>query len=120
MSGYAFKNFDVGDVSMNRTADEGGTTLTMAARSDDLSLFERALEQNWLADITLYELDIAGGMPSDLAGAVEVAKFLGEVVTMSTNLTEIQVKLGTAMDAISGEIPGRRITTSLVGRLPTL
>ena len=29
------------------------------------------------------------------------------------------MELGAAIDAISGEIPGRRVTTSLVGRLPT-
>ena len=120
VNGYEFKSFDVGEISMNRTADEGGTTLTLPATAELLALFERALEQNWLADIVLYEFSIAGGLPIDLTGAVEVAKFLGEVVTMTTNLVELQVMLGTAMDAISGEIPGRRITTSLVGRLPTL
>jgi len=39
---------------------------------------------------------------------------------MQTDLTTIQAEIGAAMDAISGDIPGRKITTSLVGRLPSL
>ena len=37
-----------------------------------------------------------------------------------TDLAHNPVELGAAIDAVSGEIPGRKITTSLVGRLPTL
>ena len=49
-----------------------------------------------------------------------IAQFVGELMGMDTDLTRINVALGAAMDAISGDIPGRKITTSLVGRLPSL
>ena len=39
---------------------------------------------------------------------------------MQTDLVKITAELGAAIDAITGDIPGRKITTSLVGRLPTL
>ena len=51
----------------------------------------------------------------DPAAGTLVAQFVGEVVSMQTDLTTIEVELGAAMDAISGDIPGRKITTSLVG-----
>ena len=38
---------------------------------------------------------------------------------MHTDLVELSVELGAAIDAVSGDIPGRKITTSLVGRLPS-
>ena len=49
-----------------------------------------------------------------------VARFVGEVMGMQTDLVTIEAELGAAVDAISGDIPGRKITTSLVGRLPVL
>ena len=46
--------------------------------------------------------------------------FVGEVISLSTDLTEIQIELGAAIDAVSGEIPGRRVTTSVVGKVADL
>lgn len=120
VDGYVFRSFNSSDMQMNRTADEGGLAITMNATSDSLSFFEKAIEEAYLADIVLYEMDVTVGMPTDLRDAWIVGRFLGEVIGMGTNLTQLAVELGTAMDAVSGEIPGRRITTSLVGRLPTL
>jgi hypothetical protein len=65
-------------------------------------------------------MDASTSMPTDLNSAVLVSRFVGEVISLSTDLTEIQIELGAAIDAVSGEIPGRRVTTSVVGRLPTL
>ena len=48
-------------------------------------------------------------------GATIVAAFTGEIMGMQTDLTTIEVEIGAAIDAISGDIPGRKITTSLVG-----
>ena len=120
VSGYTFVSFDTSEILINRTADEGGITLSMAATSNHLGFLETAISSEYLARITLYEMPVSSSMPTDLSNATVVAKFVGEVVTMQTDLTSIQVEIGAAIDAISGEIPGRKITTSLVGRLPTL
>ena len=120
VDGYVYRNFQSTDVSMNRSVSEGGINVTMAATADNLALLETAIANEWLAELVIYEMNVAGGMPSDLTGATIAARFIGEVMGMQTNLTTLAVEIGTAMDAVSGEIPGRRITTSLVGRLPTL
>ena len=120
VSGYTFVSFDTSEILINRTADEGGITLSMAATSNHLGFLETSISSEYLARITLYEMPVSSSMPTDLSNATVVAKFVGEVVTMQTDLTSIQVEIGAAIDAISGEIPGRKITTSLVGRLPTL
>ena len=120
VSGYTFVSFDTSEILINRTADEGGITLSMAATSNHLGFLETAISSEYLARITLYEMPVSSSMPTDLSNATVVARFVGEVVTMQTDLTSIEVEIGAAIDAISGEIPGRKITTSLVGRLPTL
>ena len=118
INGVVFVNFNVGDILMNRTADEGGVTLSVAATLAHLQLFETAIANEHLCLIEVLEMPAGGSY--DPAQSTLVAKFVGEVVGMQTDLTTIEVALGAAIDAISGDIPGRKITTSLVGRLPSL
>ena len=120
VSGYAFTSFDVSEIMLNRSADEGGVTVSMAATDNHLGFLETAISSEYLARITLYEMPVSSSLPTDLSNATVVARFVGEVMGMQTDLVTIQAELGAAIDAISGEIPGRKITTSLVGRLPTL
>jgi hypothetical protein len=118
IDGYGFVNFTTGEILMNRTADEGGVALSVAATQAHLQLFETAIANEHLCLIEV--LEMPAGSSSDPAQSTLIAKFVGEVVAMDTDLTQINVALGAAMDAISGDIPGRKITTSLVGRLPSL
>ena len=120
VSGYVFTSFDVSEIMLNRSADEGGVTVSMAATDNHLGFLETAITNEYLARITLYEMPVSSSLPTDLSSATVVARFVGEVMGMQTDLVTIQAELGAAIDAISGEIPGRKITTSLVGRLPTL
>jgi len=39
---------------------------------------------------------------------------------MSCDLTTLSVTVGAGIDAVTEDIPGRKFTTSLVGRLPVL
>ena len=120
VNGYAYVSFDTSEILINRSADEGGITIRLAATNRHLGFIETAISSEYLAQITLYEMPATSGMPNSLNNATVVARFLGEVITMQTNLITIDVEIGAAMDAISGDIPGRKITTSLVGRLPSL
>ena len=118
VNGVAFVNFNVGDILMNRTADEGGITLSLPATNAHLQFLETAIANEYLCWVQVLEMPADGVL--DIATSTLIAQFVGEVVSMQTDLTTIEVELGAAMDAISGDIPGRKITTSLVGRLPSL
>lgn len=120
VNNYTYISFDVSEILLNRTADEGGISITLAATNNHLTFFETAITNEYLGRVTLYEMPISSSLPTDLSNATVIARFVGEVMGMSTDLTQIQVELGAALDAISGDIPGRKITTSLVGRLPSL
>lgn len=120
VNGFAFKAFNTSDILMNRSADEGGLGLELAATNRNLQFFETAISNEYLAQLTLYEMQVTSALPKNINGATVVARFTGEVLGMSTDLETIEVEVGAAIDAISGDIPGRKITTSLVGRLPTL
>lgn len=118
VDGYDFIPFNAGEITMNRTADEGGLSIQVPALKAHLEMFETAIANEHLCLIEVLE------MPGNSALVIEnstlIAKFVGEVVSMQTDLATIDVELGAALDAVTGDIPGRKITTSLVGRLPTL
>ena len=120
VSGHTYVSFDTSEIMLNRTADEGGVTISMAATNNHLGFLDTAISNEYLARITLYEMPVTSALPTDLSNATVIAQFVGEVMGMQTDLVTIQAELGAAIDAITGDIPGRKITTSLVGRLPTL
>ena len=120
VSGHTYVNFDVSEILLNRTADEGGITLKMAATDSHLSFLQTGISNEYLGRVTLYEMPVSSDMPTDLSNATVIARFIGEVMGLQTDLVTIETELGAAVDAISGDIPGRKITTSLVGRLPSL
>ena len=107
VDGYVFVNFNVSDILMNRTADEGGVTLTVPATKDYIDFFLAAIEGEYLAEIILYEQPVTTALPTGFDGATVVSRFIGEVQTFDMDLIQLTVSLGTAIDAVNGEIPGR-------------
>ena len=68
----------------------------------------------------MYEMQVTTSIPKYISSGILVSRFVVEIISFGTDLTSIEVEVGAAIDAIRGEIPGRRVTTSVVGRLPTL
>ena len=120
VDGYVPVNFKTSEILLNRSADEGGITLQLPALADHVNFFLQAIENEYLADVRLYEQDVSTDLPSSISGMTMISRFTGEVQTMSMTIETLTVAIGAGIDAVNGEIPGRRITTSLVGRLPTL
>ena len=120
INGHVFEPFEISDVIMNRTADEGGISLTCSPLQQNLNFFVASLEAERLLSVELYEMAVETQLPTDISGGTLIARFVGEIIALQTNLMSIEVEIGAAIDAVSGEIPGRRVTTSVVGRLPTL
>ena len=120
IDGYSPKSFQTSEILLNRSADEGGITIRMPALADDMNFFLAAIEGEYLADVRMYEQEVTNEMPVSFGSMALVGRFVGEVQTMQMTISDLTVAVGAALDAINGDIPGRRITTSLVGRLPIL
>jgi len=119
VQGHEFRDFRATSILVNRSASEGGITIEFPALQEVLSLMDQAITYGWLVDTKVYQLAM-GGSGWTLSGATVVAQFFGEVIGVQTDLTTLSVELGVGLDAITGQIPGRKMTSSLVGRLPTL
>ena len=120
VDGFNYHTFQTSDVILNRTVDEGGMSIEMAMTQSNLTYMEAAINEAFLIEIEVYELSVENGMPTDLATGQLVARFVGEATEMSLDLTTISVTIGAAIDAVTEDVPGRKFTTSLVGRLPVL
>lgn len=120
VDGFVYVCFSSTDILMNRTADEGGITLSLPSLKDHLDFLVGAIEGEYLAEVKLYEKEVSSSLPSGFGGMQLVARFIGEVQGIQMGLTTMSVTLGAGIDAVNGEIPGRKMTTSLIGRLPTL
>ena len=120
VNNHAYHSFSATDIALNRSASEGGISLSLPLTKQSLFYMEAAYNEAYLIEIQLYELSLANGMPTDIGSGTQVARFVGEVIAMSCDLVTLTVELGAGIDAVSEDIPGRKFTTSLVGRLPVL
>mgnify|MGYP001173348666 CR=1 FL=1 len=120
IDGYSFHSFQTSDIYFNRSADEGGLSIEMAATQQNLAYMEAAINEAFLIEIQVYEFNVDGGMPSSIGEGTMVARFIGEAIEMNCDLTTLTVTIGAGIDAVTEDIPGRKFTTSLVGRLPVL
>ena len=119
VSGYEFQPFGVSTIQVNRSADEGGITIEGPSSSRFIGFFERAVNDQHLIYVELLQ-KTNGATSTDFGGFTRVAAFTGVALTMTNNLTQVRLSVGAAINAISGDVPGRKMTSALVGRLPTL
>ena len=87
----------------------------MPATKGHLDFFETAIANEYLCQNYAFEMPVP--LLTLQRRQQQCRCVCGEVMGMQTDLTTIDVALGAAIDAVSGDIPGRKITTSLVGEV---
>lgn len=114
--GAAFQSFDAGSGVVTRTADQTSSSLMVPATPAMVQFAEAAINGQYLVELNIYTVD-----PAAVDGSrTLVSAFLGEVVGASTDASAITLELGLALDALTAQIPGRRMTTALIGNVPKL
>ena len=119
VSDYEFQPFGVSTIQVNRSADEGGITIEGPASSRFIETFTRAVNDQHIIQVSLLQ-KTNGASSTNFSGFRTVASFTGVALTMTNNLTQVRLSVGAAINAISGDVPGRKMTSALVGVLPTL
>ena len=116
IDGYVYQGFKSSGVLTNRSADENGISIEMPANPSILGMMETAIGDQWLCESIVYRLTD----PSSAATRVVAARFIGEVLGVSTDMVTIGFELGAGIDALTAQIPGRKITSALVGSMPLI
>ena len=119
IEGYEFQPFSVSTIQVNRSADEGGIVIEGPATYRFLTQFETSVNDQHIIEAKL--LQQAGSITTPSFGNFQViAMFTGVALTMTNNLTGVRLSVGSAIDAISGDVPGRKLTLSDVRELPRI
>lgn len=119
VDGLEFQPFSVSTIQVNRSADEGGVTIEAPSTFRILTQFESAVNDQHLVQVKL--LKQSGTVTGQsFQNFHAIAIFTGVALTFTNNLTQARLAVGSAMDAISGDVPGRKISSALVGMLPQI
>jgi hypothetical protein len=116
VDGYDYQGFRSSGVLTNRSSDENGVSIEMPANPSILGMMETAIGDQWLCESIVYRLTD----PTSAATKVVASRFIGEVLGVSTDMVTIKFELGAGIDALTAQIPGRKITSALVGSLPQI
>ena len=117
VDGYEFQPFSASAIQVNRSADEGGIVIEGPSTYRLLTQFEASVNDQHIVEVRL--LQQAGTVTtSSFSNFQLIGMFTGVALTMTNNLTGLRLSVGTAIDAISGNVPGRKITLADVGELP--
>jgi hypothetical protein len=116
VDGYVYQGYRSSGVLTNRSSDENGISIEMPANPSILVVMEAAIGDQWLCESIVYRLTD----PTNAATKVVVSRFIGEVLSVSTNMVTITFELGAGIDALTAQIPGRKITSALVGSMPQI
>lgn len=119
VEGYEFQPFSVSTIQVNRSADEGGITIEGPATYRFLTQFEASVNDQHVVEVKLLQQSGSVTQPS-FGSFQEVAMFTGVALTMTNNLTGVRLSVGSAIDAITGDVPGRKLTLSDVRELPKI
>jgi len=113
INGYLFLPFSFGGAVATLQGDNLDTTLQFANKDITRSWVTEALSAVWVAKVTtvLWE-------PSTGQVQRNLYQYWGSCASGGWNETAIQVNLNSVLDAIQGNIPGRRLHRWLVGSIP--
>lgn len=110
---WSFLPFGFSGVSVNRTGDNTSADLVFPNNQLSRSWGIDAVTERWLANVLVMSLD-----PNDRTAGTLMHQYFGQVAAGNWNETSLQLQLNTVLDAVGSDVPGRRLTQSLIGNIP--
>lgn len=111
---YTYAGFGFSGGSVDLEAASVSATLLFSLNQLDLNIFKEASQDRNLVRIRTVWLD-----PDSLGETNQYSEDFYEILGFSHNQLTLSIRLGSPLDAIEAEFPGRRLTTKLVGQLPS-
>ena len=111
---YAFAPFGYTLGAGSKGGDRSDSSLVAGLDQLTVNLFAEAVESRWLLEIKTVSLD-----PETFADDVLVRTELWRIAQYEMDTERVVLKLSSPLDATKGDIPKRRLSTKLVGALPS-
>ena len=110
---WSFLPFGFSGVSVNRNGDNTSASLVFPNNQLSRNWGVQAVTERWLANVLVMSLD-----PDDRTTGTLMHQYFGQVATGNWDETSLQLQLNTVLDAVGSDVPGRRLTQSLIGNIP--
>lgn len=111
---YTYAGFGFSGGSVDLEAASVSATVLLALNQLDLNIFKEASDFRHLLRLRTVWLD-----PDTLTETNQYSEDVYQILGFSHDQLTLSVRLGSPLDAIEAEFPRRRLTTALVGQLPT-
>lgn len=111
---YAFAPFAYTLGAGSKGGDRSESNLVAGLDPISVNIFAEAVESRWLLEVKTVSLD-----PETFADEVLVRFELWRVAQYEMDTERVILKLSSPLDATKNDIPKRRLTTALVGALPS-
>lgn len=113
---YTFAPFSFSGVTVNRTGDNLEASLLFANNELTRSWADTAIRDRWL--ITVDVVAVEADSPDAATVSDRVHSYVGQVTGGAWKSAQLELRLGTVLDAIGADVPRRNLTQDYVGKLP--
>lgn len=111
---YTYAGFGFSGGSVDLEAAAVSATVLFGLNQLDLNIFKEASNLRHLMRLRTVWLD-----PESLVETSQYSEDIYQILGFSHDQLTLSVRLGSPLDAIEAEFPRRRLTTALVGQLPS-
>lgn len=108
-----FLPFGFSGTTTNRQADNLEATLVFPNNELSRSWAMQVLDEGWAAYVEVYLMD-----PDDSSKRNQLYGYTGQVMGGGWDETALNLRLGTVLDAVEGNIPNRVLHRGIVGKIP--
>jgi hypothetical protein len=117
---WLYQPFQASGITSGITGGENNVTIIVPATPLAVATIDAAISQAQLVELLIYSFDPDLGDATPQATQALVGQFNGEIVNVSSSLTELRVELGSSLSPIGAQIPPRSCITRLIGKGCTL
>ena len=110
---WSFLPFGFSGVSVNRNGDNTSASLVFPNNQLSRNWGVQTVTERWLANVLVMNLD-----PDDRTTGTLMHQYFGQVAAGNWDETTLQLDLDRILDAVGADVPGRRLTQSLIGNIP--
>jgi hypothetical protein len=110
---YSFLPFAFSGVTVTRSGDNQPAALVFPNNQLSRDWIETAVTQQWIATCQTLLLD-----PYDNTGGRLLSSYTAQIVSGGWSETSVELRMASVLDAVGADLPRKRFTKQLVGKLP--
>jgi hypothetical protein len=112
---WSYIPFNADGITEGNSGEESAINVVAPATSVVVSVFNNAIREGHLVELSLYQFEQQLGDDEPQASQELITVFYGQVVGGSSTLTKMTIQLGSALGPIGAQVPPRKFSTAMIG-----